>query len=89
MVDCLVRMIDAKDAVGQSFNLIGEPMRSARGYFEALGAKLRVSSGNLHAFYPADAVKCLLKAHVLRRRGGGKGRNWVVLGRHMFEAIVV
>ncbi len=73
VADGLVRMIDNNAAVGQSFNLIGEPMLSARGYFEAihraLGAKLRVSSGNLSAFYASDAVKYLLKAHVLRRRG--------------------
>lgn len=72
VVDGLVRMIDAP-VEGQSFNLIGEPMLSARGYFdaihEALGAKIRVVPGNLHSFYAADAVKYLLKKHVLRRHG--------------------
>lgn len=72
VVDGLVRMIDAP-VEGQSFNLIGEPMLSARGYFnaihETLGAKIRVVPGNLNAFYASDAVKYLLKKHALRRQG--------------------
>ncbi|SMX26456.1 4-carboxy-2-hydroxymuconate-6-semialdehyde dehydrogenase [Pelagimonas phthalicica] len=72
IADGLVRMIDAP-VEGQSFNLVGEPMLSARGYFEAihqaLGAKIRVSSGNLTAFYASDAVKYVLKKHALRRKG--------------------
>lgn len=72
VADGLVRMIDAP-VEGQSFNLVGEPMLSARGYFDAihreLGAKIRVVPGNLHAFYAADTVKFLLKKHALRRPG--------------------
>lgn len=72
VVDGLVRMIDAP-VVGQSFNLVGEPMFSARGYFnaihQALGAKIRVVPGNLNAFYASDAVKHLLKKYALRRQG--------------------
>ncbi|SMX31746.1 NAD-dependent epimerase/dehydratase family protein [Maliponia aquimaris] len=72
VVDGLVRMIDAP-VTGQSFNLVGEPMLSARGYFnaihQALGARIRVVPGNLHAFYVADALKYLLKKHALRRTG--------------------
>jgi len=34
-----------------------------------LGARLRVSSGNLTAMWAADAVKSLLKTHALRRPG--------------------
>ncbi|GGX48591.1 hypothetical protein GCM10007385_15740 [Tateyamaria omphalii] len=73
VVDGLVRMIDTDAAVGQSFNLIGEPMLSARGYFDAihdaLGARIRVSSGNLLAFYASDAFKHLLKKYALRKSG--------------------
>lgn len=73
VVDGLVRMIDTDAAVGQSFNLIGEPMLSARGYFDAihqaLGARIRVSSGNLYAFYGSDAFKHLLKKYALRKSG--------------------
>ncbi len=72
VADGLIRMIDA-DVEGQSFNLVGEPMLSAQGYFDAihaaLGARIRVSTGNLHAFYAADALKYMLKKHVLRKPG--------------------
>ncbi|MDU8910815.1 NAD-dependent epimerase/dehydratase family protein [Aestuariicoccus sp. MJ-SS9] len=70
VVDGLVRMIDA-DVVGQSFNLVGDRMLSARDYFDAIhaatGARIRVKSGNLYAFYASDAVKYFLKKHALRR----------------------
>ncbi|MCR8549098.1 NAD-dependent epimerase/dehydratase family protein [Salipiger sp. P9] len=73
VADGLVRMATRTAAIGQSFNLIGEPMMSARGYFdaihEALGAKIRVTSGNLTAFYLSDAVKYGLKKYALRKRG--------------------
>ena len=72
VADGLVRMIDAP-VEGQSFNLVGDPMLSAHGYFkaihQALGARIRVVPGNLHAFYAADAVKSLLKTYALRRPG--------------------
>ena len=73
VVDGLVRMAARRSAVGQSFNLVGEPMLSARGYFDAihdrLGARIRVDSGNLTAFYLSDAVKYALKKHALRKPG--------------------
>ncbi|APZ52503.1 NAD-dependent epimerase/dehydratase family protein [Salipiger abyssi] len=73
VADGLVRMATRTAAIGESFNLIGEPMMSARGYFEAihdaLGAKIRVTSGNLTAFYLSDAVKYGLKKYALRKRG--------------------
>lgn len=72
IADGLVRMIDAP-VEGQSFNLIGERMFSARDYFDAihqaLGARIRLSSGNLYAFYASDAVKYALKKYALRRAG--------------------
>lgn len=72
VADGLVRMIDA-DVLGESFNLVGEPMMSGRDYFDAihesLGARIRVSSGNLYAFYASDAVKYVLKKHALRKQG--------------------
>ncbi|MCL3881772.1 NAD-dependent epimerase/dehydratase family protein [Marivita sp. GX14005] len=58
---------------GESYNLIGEPMLSARGYFDAihtaLGARIRVSPGNLTMFWAADAIKHQLKTRVLGRTG--------------------
>lgn len=71
--DALVKMMEQEAAVGQSFNLIGEPMMSARDYFDAihqsLGARIKVRPGMLHVFWAADAVKYILKTKVLRRHG--------------------
>ncbi|WP_439111433.1 NAD-dependent epimerase/dehydratase family protein [Lentibacter sp.] len=73
VVDGLILMAQAPEAIGESFNLIGEPMLTGRGYFEAihkrLGARIRVSNGPLWAFYASDAVKFFLKTKVLRRKG--------------------
>ncbi|GAA4221513.1 putative dehydrogenase/nucleoside-diphosphate-sugar epimerase [Sagittula marina] len=74
VADGLIAMgeADAVQVEGQSFNLIGEPMLSARDYFDAihdqLGARIRVVPGNLNVFYASDAVKYLLKKHALRRK---------------------
>ena len=71
--DGLIRMIEVDEAVGQSFNLIGEPMMSARDYFDAihdrLGARIKVQPGPLMGFYLADGVKYVLKRHVLGKQG--------------------
>ncbi|UYV38730.1 NAD-dependent epimerase/dehydratase family protein [Rhodobacteraceae bacterium D3-12] len=71
--DALVRIIETPEAVGQSFNLSGEPMLSARDYFDAihseLGARIKVSSGPLTLYYAADAIKFFLKTKILRRKG--------------------
>ena len=70
--DGLIAMMERDDALGQSFNLTGEPMLTGRDYFDAiharLGARLRVSSGNLTAMWMADAVKYALKRHALGRK---------------------
>ena len=71
--DGLIRMMEVDEAVGQSFNLIGEPMMSARDYFNAihtaLGARIKVTPGDLTSFYAADGVKYALKKFVLRKKG--------------------
>lgn len=73
VADALVRILDAPDVVGRSFNLVGEPLMSARDYFEALrektGTRIEVAEGSLTAFFLADLAKHLLKRHVLRKRG--------------------
>lgn len=73
VAEALVLMMENEDAVGGSFNLVADPMMSARDYFAAihhqLGAKIKVASGNLTAFWMADAVKYVLKKHALRRHG--------------------
>lgn len=69
----LLLMMGNPDAVGRSFNLVGDPMMSARDYFgaihQALGARITVTSGSLHAMWLADGMKYILKRHVLRRKG--------------------
>ncbi|MGH1355055.1 MAG: NAD-dependent epimerase/dehydratase family protein [Thalassovita sp.] len=71
--DGLIRMMETEAAIGQSFNLIGEPMLTGRGYFDAintaLDARIHVSSGDLSTFYAADGVKYALKKYVLRKKG--------------------
>ncbi|WP_226624020.1 NAD-dependent epimerase/dehydratase family protein [Alloyangia pacifica] len=73
VADGLLRMGTDPAAIGQSFNLVGEPMLTARGYFDAiektLGARIRVNSGNLTVFYASDAVKYGLKKYALRKKG--------------------
>ncbi len=82
VADGLILMAERDEAIGESFNLIGEPMLSARGYFKAihdtLGADINVSSGPLLAFYASDAVKFFLKTRVLRRQGLSRPslRDW-------------
>ena len=69
--DGLIRMMEAEDVLGQAFNLIGDPMLSARDYFDAvhlrLGARLQVTSGSLRLLWLADGAKYLLKRHVMGR----------------------
>lgn len=82
VADGLILMAEHDAALGESFNLIGEPMLSARGYFDAihqkLGARIKVSSGPLGLLYGADAVKFFLKTKMLRRGGLSKPslRDW-------------
>jgi nucleoside-diphosphate-sugar epimerase len=70
--DALIAMIDKDEAVGQSFNLIGEPMMSARDYFDAihqaLGARIEVKKGAFWTFYLSGSVKYLLKRYVVGLR---------------------
>lgn len=71
--DGLIRMMEHPDAVGHSFNLVGEPMMSAQDYFDAIhaamGARILVRPGSLRMMWLADTAKYLLKRHVLRNRG--------------------
>ncbi|WP_270732626.1 NAD-dependent epimerase/dehydratase family protein [Shimia sp. Alg240-R146] len=73
VADALILMAEEDAAIGESFNLVGEPMLSARDYFDAiaarLGARIKVRSGHLPVFYASATVKHLLKKHVLRRGG--------------------
>lgn len=70
--DGLIAMMERDGALGRSFNLTGEHLLTGRDYFEAihdrLGARMRVSSGNLTAMWMADGVKYALKRYALGRR---------------------
>jgi hypothetical protein len=56
-----------------SFNLIGAPMLTAQGWFDAIaeqtGTQINVVKGNLTAFWLMDWVKYTLKRYALRRGG--------------------
>ncbi len=73
VVDGLIRMGTQAAALGESFNLVGEPIWSARDYFDAIhavwGARIRVSTGHMLGFWAADQVKYALKKYALRRAG--------------------
>ena len=70
--DGLIRMAEDAAAIGESFNLVGEPMLSGRAYFKAihdrLGARIHVTSGSLTAMWLADGVKYGLKRYALGRQ---------------------
>lgn len=70
--DALIAMTRTPGIDGGSFNLTGDPMFTARDWFDAIHARLhariRVSGGNLTALWAADQAKSLLKRHALRRR---------------------
>ncbi|ETX27783.1 NAD-dependent epimerase/dehydratase family protein [Roseivivax isoporae] len=72
VADGLILCARVPEALGEDFNLVGDPMLTGRGYFDAIrqttGARIRVSSGNLTAFWAADALKYVLKRHALGRR---------------------
>jgi nucleoside-diphosphate-sugar epimerase/predicted dehydrogenase len=73
LTDGLIRMMEADGIEGQSYNLVGDPLLSARDYFGAIqkrmGARLSVSSSSLHALFAVDAFKHVLKVKLLRRKG--------------------
>jgi nucleoside-diphosphate-sugar epimerase len=70
--DALIAMTHVPGIEGQSFNLTGDPMFTARDWFDAihtrLGARIRVSGGNLTTLWAADQAKAFLKRHALRRK---------------------
>ena len=73
VADALVRIGHVNGIEGQSFNLVGPPMLSARDYFDAIhrltGTRIRAQPGNLTMFWMGDMVKYGLKRFVLRRKG--------------------
>jgi nucleoside-diphosphate-sugar epimerase/predicted dehydrogenase len=80
--DGLARAMTMAGVEGRSFNLVGEPMLSARDYFaevgRANGVAMRARPNPIWAYYFADVVKYVLKRYVARRGGLVKPvyRNW-------------
>ncbi|MCC5956752.1 MAG: oxidoreductase, partial [Natronohydrobacter sp.] len=78
----LVLMAGAEGIEGQFFNLVGPPLLSARGWFDAIaaqtGTRIEVAGGNLTAFWAGDQVKYALKRYVMGRKGATRGsfRDW-------------
>lgn len=74
--DGLIKIMNSGEAVGKTFNLVGEPLFSARGYFDAIhksmGAKIQVSSSSLWALWFSDFAKYCLKRYVLRKKDASR-----------------
>lgn len=73
LTDGLIRMMETDGIEGQSYNLVGGPILSARDYFAAvhdqMGARLNVSTSSLHMLFALDSVKHVMKVKLLRRKG--------------------
>ncbi len=71
VADGLIRCGTVRGIEGQSFNLVGDPLLSARDYFGAIarltGTRIRVRSGNLVGLWLADGAKTLLKRRLMGR----------------------
>ena len=71
--DGLIAMMETSGVTGEDFNLVGDPILTARDYFDAihrrLAARLDVTGSNLTLLWLADRAKQGLKRHVLRRSG--------------------
>jgi len=69
--DGLIRIMCAKDAIGSSFNLVGDPMLSARDYLTAmqsrLGLRLAVTGGSLRELWLEGGAKYMVKRYLLGR----------------------
>jgi predicted dehydrogenase/nucleoside-diphosphate-sugar epimerase len=80
--DGLARAMETEGVLGQSFNLIGDPLLSARDYFDAIvtayGVRMRARPTPLWTYFTVDMVKYLLKRYLARRRGLTKPsyRDW-------------
>ncbi len=69
----LVLAMDKPEALGRSFNLIGEPMLSARDYFDevsrACGVRMRTGPTPVWTYFVVDMVKYWLKRLIARKPG--------------------
>jgi len=78
----LVATMETPGIEGDSFNLIGDPMLSARDYFQAihdeLGARICVKPMPISAYYLTDVVKYYAKVYLAKKHGITKPsyRDW-------------
>lgn len=82
VADGLVRAMKTDGVEGKSFNLIGDPMLSARDYFQAIedayGVRMRARPTPIWTYYCVDVVKYWLKRYLARKPGITKPsyRDW-------------
>jgi predicted dehydrogenase/nucleoside-diphosphate-sugar epimerase len=82
VADALARLAEVEGVEGDSFNLVGEPLLSARDYFDGIHAllatRINARPSNLTALYLADLAKHVLKTTVLGRKGLSRPslRDW-------------
>lgn len=73
VADGLLKAMTTPNIEGASFNLIGDPILSARGYFDVIhknmGVRLNIRKGTPLMFFLSGAMKYFLKKHVLRKKG--------------------
>jgi len=74
--------MEAKDPHGQSFDLIGEPMLSARDYCDAIGdacgVTIRAQPAPIWTYFAVDVVTYWLKRVLAKKKGPTKPsfRDW-------------
>lgn len=82
VADGLIKAMTTPDIEGRAFNLVGDPMISARDYFEeiskAYGVKMRVQAVPTWRYFCVDLAKYYAKRFLARRGGLTKPtlRDW-------------
>jgi len=73
VADGLALCMERDNIEGQSFNLIGDPMLSARDYFAAVGdangVMIRAKPTPIWSYYAVDVIKYWLKRVLARKKG--------------------
>ncbi|WDI32098.1 NAD-dependent epimerase/dehydratase family protein [Hyphococcus flavus] len=82
VADGLVLAYEHENAVGESFNLIGDPMLSSRDYFDAIseanGVTIRARPTPIWTYFVVDIFKYVLKRYLAKKQGLTKPsyRDW-------------
>ncbi|MEX6632100.1 NAD-dependent epimerase/dehydratase family protein [Hyphococcus lacteus] len=82
VADGLVAAMQAENAAGKSFNLIGDPLLSGQDYFKAIedgaGVAMRAQPTPIWTYYTVDVIKYWLKRVLAKRSGLTKPsmRDW-------------